>query len=769
MKPLNLTLKDYRAFTAGEISLSSVNAAAIVGPNGAGKSSVCEAIIWSLFGEGRSSGVDGVVRLGADEASVQLDYEHAGNVYRVIRKRSRGKRSDLQYLLAEGGEWKPLSGAGIRETQEKIIRDLAMDESLFLNSSCVMQGRSAGICEATPAERKAVLYRILEDRLAKFGPLHDAAKATVKGLDDAMIVARSKRRDLEERVGLRPEEEACLAQAQRRIEELTEQLKAAEDELEAHRRKQAEHQVQRDRIGELEDRVAKLSTEVGQLQNEISRNQQIIASAQELAARADDIRAQCDEATALEAELEGLAKAKEQYRELIQQHKDRQAQLEADVQRIKLQRSAELAKIDSERSEKRSEHRVFANTLRSLEEQIADTQRRALLLQEVPCKGSPMAEECKLLADARLAADRLEALRTRAEECERRQAALDEAITELDSKYRELGEAQERELAEAGDLAREEMTAIKERALALGYDSAIHSGREVRYGIVKAAREMLPELSAAEARMAAANAAIAAANTGLTEKLEAVAQAGFQLEEAKAAAAKQADPLLGAALENKVSDIRGQIDQQNRALAVCEERLARIAAAEEELQAVNAGLLEQERKRAVYATLQQAFGRDGIPALIIDAAVPQIEEHANEILAHLSDGRMSLRFVTQKAKSTGGIAETLDIIVSDSQGERPYEDWSGGEKLRIDLAVRIALGQVLAQRTGAKIELLILDEVCAPLDEAGEEALIECIQRLQDSFGCILLITHRESLKDRLPQQIVISKNGAGSEVSLVA
>jgi len=63
----------------------------------------------------------------------------------------------------------------------------------------------------------------------------------------------------------------------------------------------------------------------------------------------------------------------------------------------------------------------------------------------------------------------------------------------------------------------------------------------------------------------------------------------------------------------------------------------------------------------------------------------------------------------------------------------------------------------------------MMDEVCAPLDEAGEDALVECIDRLRASFGCILLITHRESLRDRLPQQIVVDKNGSSSYVEVFA
>ena len=208
MKPLKLTLHDYRTFADVEVPLDSIEAASITGPNGAGKSSLIEAMIWALYGEDRSSTVDGVVRLGADECAVALDYQHNGSTYRVIRKRSRGKKSDLQYLMSNGtGEWQPLSGASIRETQDKINCDLMMDRALFLNSSCVMQGQSAGICEAGPAERKAVLYQIFEDRLSKFPALCADVKAKAKVAEANIGVERSRIETAEARVADKPEVE----------------------------------------------------------------------------------------------------------------------------------------------------------------------------------------------------------------------------------------------------------------------------------------------------------------------------------------------------------------------------------------------------------------------------------------------------------------------------------------------------------------------------------------------------------------------------------
>lgn len=732
MKPQTLRLRNIRAYESAEVDLSVVSAAAIVGTNGAGKSTICEGILRALYSDGRTILPERMVRLGAEQGSIELEYEHNGNRYRVIR--TAGKRADLQYLLwdPEDGAWRPLSGATAAETQEKISRDLAMDERLFLASSCVMQGHSAGICEAGPAERKQVLMQILEDRLGKFGPLHEAAKTAVKGIDSALGVARAKRAELEARVERRDDEVAAKSGAEATLANLRTELEKTEAELAILKEQAAKGQAAREKVAELERRLDDLDHEIGNLQEQIERHSHVVGQAEVLLERADDVRAQCDELATAERDLDESNRIREQYRELGQRYTTFKAELDAEGARLGHEEKAAQGRLDA------------------TVETAQDQERRAALLTEVPCHGSPMADECKLIASARKDAENASALRGMVPGIEGALRSISEQIKVHSARYAEL-------------------EPLKAEAAALGWNQEAHQQLENRVAHLKPARELLPQIEGATARRDTAQAAISELNKTLAGKR--LQRIGIEqdLDAARNDLGGQEDPFQEGYLESKVADLKRRMETETRALAVAEERLAQIAAAVDEFTALEAELVRQDHQRLIQATLQEAFSRDGIPALIIDAAVPEIEERANEILARLSDGRMSLKLVTQKATKTAGIAETLDIIVSDARGERAYEDWSGGERLRIDLSVRIALGQLLSARTGAKIELLILDEVCAPLDEAGEEALIDCINRLQDSFGCILLITHRESIRDRLPQQIMVSRNGTGSEVTVTA
>ncbi len=183
---------------------------------------------------------------------------------------------------------------------------------------------------------------------------------------------------------------------------------------------------------------------------------------------------------------------------------------------------------------------------------------------------------------------------------------------------------------------------------------------------------------------------------------------------------------------------------------------------------------EREEKQQLIArhkTLERAFGKDGVPALLIEQALPQIETKANDLLDRLSDGRMSIRFATQaeyKDKKRDDLKETLDIQISDGAGLRDYEMYSGGERFRVDFAIRLALSEVLAQRKGARLQTLVIDEGFGSQDAQGRQRLIEAINTVRGDFAKILVITHLDELKDAFPTRIEVEKNERGSTVRII-
>ena len=132
---------------------------------------------------------------------------------------------------------------------------------------------------------------------------------------------------------------------------------------------------------------------------------------------------------------------------------------------------------------------------------------------------------------------------------------------------------------------------------------------------------------------------------------------------------------------------------------------------------------------------------------------------------------MSIEFVTQesyKDDKRKDLKETLDIKIKDSAGARDYEMYSGGEAFRVNFAIRLALSEVLAQRAGARLQTLVIDEGFGSQDALGKQRLVEAINMVAHDFAKILVITHIDELKDSFPTRIEVEKTLRGSTVRVV-
>jgi DNA repair protein SbcC/Rad50 len=171
--------------------------------------------------------------------------------------------------------------------------------------------------------------------------------------------------------------------------------------------------------------------------------------------------------------------------------------------------------------------------------------------------------------------------------------------------------------------------------------------------------------------------------------------------------------------------------------------------------------------------LERSFGRDGVPALLIDQYIPEIEENANDILAKLTDGEMTVTLSTQKGYEDktrkDEMKETLDILINQGSQTREYEMFSGGEAFRVNFAIRLALSRVLAQRAGARLQTLVIDEGFGSQDAEGRQRLIQAINQVRSDFAKILVITHLEELKDVFPARIEVEKTPSGSVIKVMA
>jgi len=79
---------------------------------------------------------------------------------------------------------------------------------------------------------------------------------------------------------------------------------------------------------------------------------------------------------------------------------------------------------------------------------------------------------------------------------------------------------------------------------------------------------------------------------------------------------------------------------------------------------------------------------------------------------------------------------------------------SGGEEDVANLALRLAISQMIAERAGQPLSLLVLDEVFGSLDEERRAAVLDLLRNLADRFPQVILITHIESVRDAFDRVI---------------
>jgi ribose-phosphate pyrophosphokinase len=125
-------------------------------------------------------------------------------------------------------------------------------------------------------------------------------------------------------------------------------------------------------------------------------------------------------------------------------------------------------------------------------------------------------------------------------------------------------------------------------------------------------------------------------------------------------------------------------------------------------------------------------------------ARPEISELASRFLAELTDGRYQ----------TLELNEKYEICLYDDGEIKPVI--SGGEEDIANLCIRLAISQMIAQRSGKGLSLLILDEVFGSLDENRRSNVVSLLNSLTNSFDQVILITHIDDIKEGIDNIIKV-------------
>jgi len=477
----------------------------------------------------------------------------------------------------------------------------------------------------------------------------------------------------------------------------------------------------------------------------------------------------------LESEITRLFKTKEDSEDERSELRVRYAQLKRDLGRRKQldnrigqfnEKEATIQRARESRLKVHSEILLLGRRLDDMD--FAVIERESLI--------NVKAEIHKLEFDPAYYANLQSQIRAR-RHIESRYLQLKKDLAELDKLEKELPLAIEKETKATEELSsesygedlREALKFLKVKLEELNYDKDEHQLLKTQMVDVMPFVEQVRDLRKAMSELPAVEESLGHVVGMLAVKEAKIPEIESEIEELKHVTGELNEQqfYLGEKQE-LLESLRTKFHLLARGVAVTESRKEQI---DKELNGLNEKrkellLLSEEREDHLF--LAEAFGKRGIQAVIIENAVPEIEDEANRILARLSDNKMHVALVTQHKTRSGTIAETLDIVIGDEIGTRHYELYSGGEAFKVNFAIRIALSRLLARRAGARLETLIIDEGFGSQDEPSRERLVRAIKSIQCDFRKILVITHILEVREMFPVQILVQKESGVSRLQVI-
>lgn len=779
-----LRLRNFRQHADTDLSLGH-GLTGIIGPNGAGKSTLLEAIAWAIYGTPAARGTrESIRRRGAPPRSrveVELEFSLGAHRYRVTRS-----LADASLYQDDGDTPIATSLAGVTE---RITRLLGMTREEFFRTYFTGQKELAIMAAMSPAERGQFLSRVLgyerlrlgQDRLrearsglrSRLGGLEDglpdaaalAAEASdvgdrLEASHQTLEHARAER----ERAALvlaavRPRWEAAQ-QLQDRVRSTTSDLRIAEKDVGQAR--QAIEQLDHDlaeamsaqaRVVELMGRLAPLPAlreerdRLDEAARLLARRReaqgQAVEIARELAATTARLDAlpPLDAVAAARAERDALRTALDERERVARELRTAWVRDAQDAATRRQQLLDQYGDLTAQRDRlvelgpggacptcSRVLGDEFAAVLGVVERQIAEIQTNGTYFRQ------RMEQLRKEPAD-------LVAAEAERASAEGRLGGLAGRVVELETQAREREATERRRVELAGRLALLQAASAGD---AVPYD-------EARHGEVRRLIAGLEPQAAESARQA-----------GVAERAERLgvqmAEAEARLSRAEAAASRLREELAGLGWsEEQFEEAGGQFIAATGSLQQTDIGLARaeaeLAAAAENHAALVRRREEHARRVAAIAAVRAELRvnqelDDALAELRADLNAqlrPDLSELASGFLRDLTGGRYTDLELDEAYAATIVDHGDLQPVIS------------GGEEDVANLALRLAISQMIAERAGLPLSLLVLDEIFGSLDEDRRAAVVDLLRGLADRFPQVILITHIESVRDGFDRVIRVS------------
>ncbi|MFI5206886.1 MAG: AAA family ATPase [Gemmatimonadales bacterium] len=751
----------------------------IIGPNGAGKTTLLEAIAWAIYGNKAARGGRDSIRWRRakprSEVRVELIFTLGPHTYRVVRTLFGAE------LFLDGGAQPIVSS--VTEVTDRLTRILRMTRDEFYRTYFTGQKDLAAMAALKPTDRRLFLNRLLGyHRLREAQELarrrRSELTSELDGLsrgwpDPAALHAERQARAAESRAAAQKLTEAEERQAATRAasDQHLPVFKGMKEYRERHQALGADRRVAQEQLRSAVDETVRLEgeltaalgsrAELAELAPRIVRYQSERVILVELDALAKDAESR----SRLETQLEELARRIEEIRaRLDQSRQGAGAALEA---------SQRLERLRGELEE--TEQALQGRTAAWVREKAdADASRRQLLDQykdletqkqrvveageggACPTCGRPLGGEYHAVLDLlegqlTKVVDNGQYYRSKLDHLQ----ASPEDVLQADARRHQIAgaiEATAQELAVARRAADEAMELDKEKrrleerlarlaaelaALRPGYDRERHeSVRAVVHELEADVRraERLGALAERATPLAEQRTAAETRRTALVDRLATIERelAGLEFdEEAFLAAEREMERLEGAwrEAESAVTTARAES-------TLARERLLETERREQEAAERMARSAELQRELRLHHELDRAI--DDLSADLNAEIGPELSSLAGEFLSSLTDGQFDEVQLDEEFEAT---------LYEDGE---PQPVVSGGEEDLTNLVLRLAVSQMIADRAGQPLSLLVLDEIFGSLDDVRQARVMHLLRGLEGRFPQVVLITHVENVRESL-------------------
>lgn len=784
MKINRLKLVNFRQHVRTEIAFD-LGVTAVIGSNGSGKTTILEAIAWALYGQPAIRGQrDGIRFIGAGSRApveVELDFELGGHRYRV----TRGLTTAAVYL--DGSDVAVANS--ISGVNELLTRRLGMSRAEFFNTYFTGQKDLAVMAAMGTSERAQFLSRVLG--YERLRAAQDIAREKRRLIGAEIVGMRSGMADADSIANVVAQAESRLGnaigasneagtrhaialaelrrispiweQAQRQREQwqrLLADITIVERELAVLTRDAERVSTEIAALASVHDELAIVRTAVAPLRaygEECTRLDEVFRQQGRRLALVENERSVADELVRLRERLSRLDTAPALEEELTVQLERDRAELD-EVARV----------LEARRTEWVRDRQEAETKLQELRRQYADTKQQRDAVVELGAEG--ICPTCSRVLGASYKAvvdqltDLLETLQVDGQYYRDRGEQLNATpadITALEEKRRSAStnvSQLERKLAKV-QAAVQELPLVK-REIAVKETRSAEMQREIssiseaydadRHRFVRAEMERLTPLNLRVARLEAAverapvaqteQTRIAAELITVSARRDNLRSAGAthefseaDYERARAGFNRSADAARTAELT--VVGAQGDVRSAQQALDTAE-------AARRENERMAERLRELNAQRLVHDELDRAFQE--LRADLNDALRPELSEVASSFLSSLTDDRYTQLELDDK----------YDVVILEDGVAKPVI--SGGEEDIANLVLRLAISQMIADRSGQPFSLLVLDEVFGSLDASRRDSVLGLLHRLEDRFEQVILITHIESVREGVDRVITV-------------